>query len=116
MYSPTLPLSSADLSSQFWLYAYTVGLSLSYLDNTSATAETFAAAPSTTRGHALYFRPRDTEFLLLPLGKSKGRDISIFHEHCLMIYSAIKWKQLSPTLANDNNTVENIFYAPLNFK
>ena len=49
MYSRTLPLSSADQSSQFWLYAYTEGLPLSYLDNTSATAETFAflcAAPS----------------------------------------------------------------------
>ena len=57
-----LPLSSADQSSQFSLYAYTVGLSLSYLDNISATAETFAflcAAPSTTRGHALYFPPQN---------------------------------------------------------
>ena len=63
--------------SQFWMYAYTVGLSLSYLDNTSATAESYAflcAAPSTTRGHALYFRPQKTEFLSL-LGnneKTKG--------------------------------------------
>ena len=91
MYSRTLPLSLADQSSQLWLYAYT---SLSYLDNTSATAETFAflcAVPSTTRGHALYFRPRETEFLLLPLGLS---GISIL-------------LSVSPTLANDNNgTVE----------
>ena len=47
------------------MHAYTVGLSLSYLDNTSATAESYAflcAAPSKTRGHALYFRPRKKDF------------------------------------------------------
>ena len=66
--------SSADQSSQFWLYAYTVGLPLSYLDNTSAAAESYAflcAAPRKTRGHALYSRPQKTECLLLLGSKQK---------------------------------------------
>ena len=76
-YVPTLPSSAQPpgvIPQQlcvcvcvFWLYAYTVGLSLSYLDNTSATAETFAflcAAPRMTRGHALYFRPQKTDYCL----------------------------------------------------
>ena len=57
------------------MHAYTVGL-----DNTSATAETFAfhcAAPSTTRGHALSFRPRKTEFLLL-LGNKENKGLEPF--------------------------------------
>ena len=62
------------------MHAYTVGLSLSYLDNTSATAESYAflcVAPSTTRGHALYFRPRKKEFLLL-LGNKENKGLEPF--------------------------------------
>ena len=35
------PCFFSRFSSQFWMHAYTVGLSLSYPDNTSATAESY---------------------------------------------------------------------------
>ena len=108
MYSRTLPLSSADYSSQFWMHAYTVGLSLSYLDNTSATAESYAflcAAPNTTRGHALYFRPRETEFLLLLGNKEKQRAGTIFHRCILNPSSHPHCHSLEIQLC-----IKNIFY------
>ena len=77
VYSRTLPLSSADQSSQFWLYAYTVGLSLSYLDNTSATAETFAflcAAPSIYDAGSIFDREKNGVF--------EGRGIPINIKLC----------------------------------
>ena len=86
------------------MHAYTVGLSLSYLDNTSATAESYAflcAAPSTTRGHALYFR----EFLLLLGNKEKQRAGTIFHRCILNPSSHSHWHSLEIQLC-----IKNIFY------
>ena len=53
IYSRTLLLQQIRVHSFSCIYAYTVGLPLSYLDNTSAAAESYAflcAAPRTTRG------------------------------------------------------------------